>query len=156
MQKRNKKTFFFFFLQIARKGNRKRNLKDQCIFCREVSLLSRRMNFTLNINRMSFCNLKMTVILEGSVPVANSTITSRVSLRFVNRQLKVKNVECSPLHARENHQGYENQRSTRKKEFKRIFRRTKRFLECWVHLQDNQRYQKGTAPIRQTSRQVHH
>src|ERR1700755_1647100 len=53
---------------------------------------------------MSFRSLKTTVIREGSVPVADSTRTSRVKPRFVrfSRRKRVWNVH---LKARENHLG---------------------------------------------------
>src|ERR1700755_2240038 len=54
---------------------------------------------------MSFRSLKTTVIPEGSIPVADSTRTSRVKPRFVrfSRRERIWNVR---LHARENHLGY--------------------------------------------------
>src|ERR1700755_2964722 len=53
---------------------------------------------------MSFRSLKTTVIPEGSIPVADSTRTSRVKPRFVrfSRREIIWNVR---LHARENHLG---------------------------------------------------
>src|SRR6201990_2421397 len=58
----------------------------------------------MKYNSVSFWSLKTTVIPEGSIPVADSTRTSRVKPRFVrfSRRERIWNV-C--LHARENHLG---------------------------------------------------
>src|ERR1700755_2190408 len=54
---------------------------------------------------MGFKSLKTTVISEGSIPTADSAITSKVKPWFVSfsRRERIWNVR---LHARENHLGY--------------------------------------------------
>ena len=95
------------FFSKCQKGARKRGARKTIEFSTEkrVFSISKNRFCTIpgwNISSVSFWSLKTTVIPEGSIPVADSTRTRRVKLRFVrfSRRERIWNV-C--LHARENH-----------------------------------------------------